>query len=131
MALGLALVEHDLHRYALHDFDVVARGVFGWQQAEARTTGAGDGIDMSLVDFAVRIHRDLRRQTGPHTPKLRLLKVSRDPDVLPIERDDLHHLLARLHILTHLDGAVADGSTDRRNHFGVQEGPLSLVPFGL
>src|SRR6266446_3707373 len=62
MSLVLARLEHDLHRYALHNFDVVAGGVFRWQQAEARSTGAGDGIDMPFVGLAGRIDRDLSRQ---------------------------------------------------------------------
>src|ERR1035437_7413725 len=112
MSLGLVflLVEHNLHRYALHYFDVVAGSVFGWQQAEARAAGAGGGIDMSLVGLAVRIHHDVYRQAGLDVFKLRLLEIRRDPEVRLIERNDLHHLLAGLHVLTGLDGAVADHS---------------------
>src|ERR1035441_8591610 len=77
MALGRVFVEHDLHRNALHHFDVVAGGVFGGEQAEARTAGASDGIDMPLVGLAVGIHRDVSRQTGFHLPELRLLEVRR------------------------------------------------------
>src|SRR3982074_1916303 len=34
VSLVLARLEHNLHRYALHNFDVVAGGVFRRQQAE-------------------------------------------------------------------------------------------------
>src|SRR5260370_17878285 len=62
MPLVLARLEHDLHRYALHNFALVPARAFGWQQAEARSAGAGDGIDMPLVSLASRIDRDLSRQ---------------------------------------------------------------------
>src|SRR5258708_37729757 len=76
-SLGRARLEHDLHRYTLHNFDVVAGGIFRWQQAEARSTGAGDGIDMPFVGLASSIDRDLSRQPGLHLLKLRLFEVRR------------------------------------------------------
>src|SRR6202795_5156507 len=131
MPLVLARLEHDLHRYALHDLDVVAGGVFGRQQAEARSTGAGDRIDMPFVGLASRLDRDLRRQPRLHLLKLRLFEVSRNPQVRVIERDYLHHFLPGLHVLTNLDGAVADGSADGSSHLGVHEVKFSLVQRGL
>src|SRR5580658_7944975 len=127
MVLDLALVEHDLHRNALHDFHVVAGGVFGRQQAEALSAGAGHGINVPLVGLAGRIDLNLSRLSRLHLGKLRLLEVCRDPDIRFIERDDLHHLLPGLHILTDLDGAVADRPADRRNHLGVLKVEFSLV----
>src|SRR5580704_149810 len=119
MSLGLALVEHNLHRNALHHFDVVAGGILGRQQAEARSAGSGNGIDMPLISLAGRIDGNVSRQTRFHVPKLRLLKVSCDPKITLPEQNDLHHLLAGLHVLTNLDSAIAHGSADRRNHFQV------------
>src|SRR5260370_27625976 len=113
MPLVLARLEHDLHRYALYNFDVVAGRVFGWQQAEARSTGAGDGIDMPLVSLAGRIDSDLSRQPRLHLLKLRLFEVSCDPQVRVIARNHLHPFLPRLPVLTNLDGPVSDGSADR------------------
>src|SRR5208282_578507 len=127
MALDLVLVEYDLHRYALHNFDVIAGGVFGREQAEARTAGASDGIDMPLVGLAVRIHRDVSRQTWLHLLELRLLEVRRDPEVAFAERNNLHHLLAGLHVLTDLNGAVADDSADRRHDFRVRKVEFRLL----
>src|SRR5450759_5881543 len=89
MSLYLALVEHDLHGYALHHFDVVAGSVFGRQQAETRAAGAGGGIDMSLVGLAVRIDGDVGRLARPDVLKLRLLEIRRDPEIRHIERNDL------------------------------------------
>ena len=40
--------------------------------------------------------------------QLRLLEVGGDPEV--VERDDLHHLLTDLHVLTDFHRAVADDS---------------------
>src|ERR1700675_4829205 len=131
MPLVLARLEHDLHRYALHNFDVVAGSVFGWQQAEARSTSAGDRIDMPFVGLASRIDRDLSRQPRLHLLELRLFEVSRNPQVRVIKRDYLHHFLPGLHVLTNLDGAVADGSADGSSHLGVHEVKFSLVQRGL
>src|ERR1700687_713372 len=86
---------------------------------------------MPLVGLAVRIHHDLTRQARLDVLKLRLLEVRRDPEVANIERDDLHHLLAGLHVLSNLDSAVADDSADWRNLLRVLEVQLSLVQFGL
>ena len=82
---------------------------------------------MPFVSLAGRIDRDLSRQPRLHLLKLRLFEVSCDPQVRVIERNHLHHFLPGLHVLTNLDGAVADGSADRRDHFRVQKIQLSLV----
>ena len=50
--------EDDLHRNALHDFHVVAGGVFRRQQAEARAAGAGDAVDLAVVGSAVGVDVD-------------------------------------------------------------------------
>src|SRR5208282_798957 len=112
---------------ALHHFDVVAGGVFWRQQAEALSTSAGDGINMTFVGFAGGIDFDLCPLARLHLAQLCLLEVCRDPDVLFIERDDHHHHLPGLHVLTDLHSAIADRSADWRNHFGVLEIQFRLI----
>ena len=46
----LTLLEHDLHRHALHDLDEVAGGVLRRQQAEAGAGCGGDAVDVPLND---------------------------------------------------------------------------------
>ncbi len=98
----LALLEHDLHRHALHDFDVVAGRVFRRQQAEARAGGGGDAVHVPLELAAPYASTSIvARWPGSHVAQLRLLEIGRDPDV--VERDDGHQRLAGLHDLADFD----------------------------
>src|SRR5580658_4877517 len=56
VSLGFVLVEYDFHGDALHHFDVVAGSIFWRQQAEARSAGPGNGIDVAFISFSRRIH---------------------------------------------------------------------------
>src|SRR5438477_243539 len=74
------LINHDLDRYALHDLDIIARGVFRWQQTERRTRARLNAVHVSPEDLVrVGIHADTRRLSRAHVPKLRLLEVRHDP----------------------------------------------------
>src|SRR6185295_12840217 len=51
------LVEDDLHRHALHNFDIIAGSVFRRQHAEARAGAGLYAVDMAFEDRArIRIH---------------------------------------------------------------------------
>ena len=91
MIVVLSRIKHDLHRNALHDFHVVAGGIFRRQQAEARAAGAGDAFDLAVVAASVRVHIDRDALPDLHLPQLRFFEVGGDPDVVKI--DDLHQFL--------------------------------------
>ena len=48
-ASARAVVEHDLHRDALHDLGEVAGGVVGRQQRELEAAGRRQAVDMALA----------------------------------------------------------------------------------
>src|SRR6185295_10265981 len=75
------LVEHDLHRHALHDLDKIAGGVFRGQQAEGGAAASLNAVDMAF-EYAMRVgvDADVNRIARPHRQKLRLLEICRDPD---------------------------------------------------
>jgi hypothetical protein len=126
----LALVEHDLHRHALHDLHVVARRVLRGQQAELRARGGRHAVDVAAVLLAaVGIHGDRRGLARAQLDELVLLEVRGDPDVL--ERDDRQQRLAGLHDLAQLRRAFAHDTGDRRLDGGVLEVELRLSHRGL
>ena len=112
----LAWFENDLYRDALHYFHVIARGIFGRQQASARAAGAGDAVHVAFVGAAVGVHLDFSGLAGAHVFQLRFLVIGGDPDF--VERDDGEQLLAGLHV--HSDfGVFADHAVHRRDDFRV------------
>src|SRR6185295_19586060 len=49
LVLGiLTRLEHDLHGHALHDLDVVARGVLWWKEAELGAGRGGKAVDVPV-----------------------------------------------------------------------------------
>src|ERR1700733_13894492 len=84
-------VQDGLDRQALNDLDVVARRVFGWQQAERSPTARLNAVDMAWETFAVGVDAKVCRQARMHVYKLRFAKVRRHPYV---ERNDEHECLA-------------------------------------
>src|ERR1700722_19850610 len=104
-------LKHNLYRDALHDFHVIAGGVFGRQQAEAGAAGAGDAINFAFIFAAGGVYLDVDLLTDFHLAMLRLFKVRGNPYVN--ERNDHHYLLSGSDILSDLGGAIADHAIDR------------------
>src|SRR5581483_10900431 len=52
-------VENDLDGDSLHHLDEVSRGVFGGQQAQARSGGTGNRVHVARKRFAIHVHIDL------------------------------------------------------------------------
>src|SRR5262249_11247011 len=98
----LSGLDDDLRGNALDDLYVVAGRVLRRKQTEKRPRRPGDAVDMALVRPAAGIDVDLDRLAGTDRPKLRLLEVRGDPDV--IKRDDGQQLLPRLHVHADHDG---------------------------
>ena len=75
------LIERDLDRHALHDFDEVAGRVFRRQQTETRAAPGLDAIDVA-AQRARRIGVDFhfRRLPRPHVSELRFLEIRGHPD---------------------------------------------------
>src|SRR5207247_6655084 len=88
----LSRVKDDFYRNPLHDFDVVARGIFRRKQAEKRTGRSGDAVDVAFVAPSIGIGIKNHRLARSDVPKLRLFEISGDPDVL--ERNHCQQLLA-------------------------------------
>ncbi len=61
------LVEHDLHRHALHDLDEIAGGVLRRQQAEGGAAAGLDAVDLAF-EYAMWIGVDavIDRIARPH-----------------------------------------------------------------
>src|SRR5437867_486005 len=97
----LSRLKDDFYGDPLHDFDVVARGIFRRKQAEKRTGRSADAVDVARVAASIGIGIEHHRLTRPDVPKLRLLEISGDPHVL--ERNHGQQLLAGLYIHTHHD----------------------------
>src|SRR5581483_12029660 len=126
----LAFVEHDLHRHALHDFDVVAGGVFGGQQAEPRARGRGDAVDLAAeLAPSVGIDLDGDPLAWAHAAQLRLLEIGRDPDA--VERDERQQRLPRLNDLADLDCLAAHLAALGRLDHRVAQVQLRLLERGL
>src|SRR6266576_1698499 len=61
------LVEHDLHRDALHDLDVIASGILRWQKAESGTAAGLHAVEVTFESLAGKsIDRDVDRLAGSH-----------------------------------------------------------------
>ena len=123
----LPLFKEDLYGNALHNLDIVAGGILRRKEAVARPAGAGDAVDVPVVLSAVRIYEDLYVLAGAHIGHLRLFEVGGYPNVLAVQRDNGHELLARRHILAGLDGPLSDDAVDRRHNRSVLEVELSLL----
>ena len=106
MSFELPVFKNNLHWNSLYDFHVVAGRVLRGKQAEARTAGAGNTVDVPVIFPPVGINVNINRLTWPHGAQLVLLKVCCHPHVL--ERDDFHHFLASLDVLPHFHRAIAD-----------------------
>src|SRR5215208_3400818 len=102
-------IETDADRNALHDLHVVARRVVGWQQAESRARCRGQTLNLSierLITVGISTNRDGLARTD--MLDLRLLEVRGDPYAL--ERNQRHHRLPGLNLLTDFHGLLADGA---------------------
>src|SRR5580700_8527847 len=127
----LSLLEYDFHWDALHHLYVIASGILGWQQAEARTRRAANVENVSVIGPAVRVHRNLYGLTRLHIGQLGLFKISRNPDVLAIEGNNRHELLTGGNVLTRLHTSLTYDSTYRCYDGGVLQIELSLLQCGL
>ena len=119
------LVDHDLHRDALHDLDVVAGGVLRRQQAEARP---GAGLDAVHVPFeqlvGVGVHPDRGRLPGLHIAELSLLEVRDHPY---LAGHDGEERLAHLHVGSRLHALPRDPPGLRRVDLRVGQIELCLA----
>ena len=123
----LPLVEDDLDRDALDDFDVVAGRVLRRQQAVARAARARDVEHAAVVGAAVGVDGDRDGLPGTHVLQLRFLEVGGHPDVAAVERNDGQQLLAGRDVLSRLHGSAADESGHRRDDGGVLQVQLRLL----
>src|SRR6188472_2300842 len=72
----LTRIEHDLHRHALDDLDVVPGRVFRREQAEAGPGGGGQAVDLALEDSPAEcVHLDGGPLAVAHLGELGLLEV--------------------------------------------------------
>ena len=75
------LVEADADGKALHDFDEIAGGVFGRQEAHHGAGGAGHVFDVAVKFAAVGVNVDIHLLVRAHSFELSFLEIRGDPDV--------------------------------------------------
>jgi hypothetical protein len=109
-------LQDDLYGNPLHNFHVVAGGIFRGQEAEERTSGAGDAIDMAFVVAAGRVRVNFDPLADTHVAELRFFEVCGDPNL--IEGNNREKLLPGLHIPPDNHGFI-HLTTDWRKNFGV------------
>ena len=86
----LARIQHDLHRYPLHDLCEVAGRVVRRQQRELRAAGGSHLVDLASQNHSRKcIHADFGRIAGAHMANLRFFIVGLHPNVSLNERDYL------------------------------------------
>src|ERR1700722_11982193 len=103
--------EQDSHWQTLYYLDVVTGGIFGWQQAEAIATGAGQILDVATIVLAVSINSNSHWLATAHTCELSFLEVCGYPDVIGLSH--VHERLPGLDAGVHFDGTLADDSVRR------------------
>src|SRR5215475_15953093 len=71
-----SLVEYDFDGNALHDFHVVAGCILRRQQAEPRTGGRSDAVDVRLeIPASIRVDSHARGLTGMHVRQLSFFEI--------------------------------------------------------
>ena len=86
MVAVLARFEKDLHRNALHDLHVIPGRILRREQAEYRSGGSRDTIDVPPQRLTGRVHVNFGALTDAQAPQLCFLKIGGDPHV--VERHD-------------------------------------------
>src|SRR5579875_255671 len=127
--IALTGAETDAHGEALNDFDVVAGGVFGWQQGVDRARAAGEGLDPAFEVFLERVDVDGDGLAGAHVGDFGFLEVCGHPDVVGLGKGE--EFLAGGDLVGELHLFVADDAVFRRVDAGVLEIELGLVGLGL
>src|SRR5579864_88397 len=92
----LARLEKNLYRDALDNFHVVSGCILRREQAEQRTGGAGNAVNMTVQSAPTRINVNIGFLSNLHVLELRFLKISGDPDL--IKRNNRQELLPRFNI---------------------------------
>ena len=111
-----SLLKNYFDRNSLHDFHVIAGGIFGWKQTERRAGCARDAVHVTVQASPSGINMDFGFLPNSHAPELRLFEIGGDPDF--IQGNDGEELLPGLdihsdhHRLIHFAG-------DRGNNFRV------------
>src|SRR6516162_4529555 len=113
----LAAFETQANWQALHDFDVVASGIFGWKQTVHLTGRAGHDFDVSFIVAPKLINMNRCTLACAHATNLGFFEVCGYPDV--VESHDRHKLLTGLHALSDFDGLLANYASERGNYLCV------------
>src|ERR1017187_7429866 len=114
---------------ALDHLDVVAGGVFRWEQRQDRTSGPSDLGDLAVVRRAGRVGSNLDSLTRRHVAQLGLLKVCGDPQIL--KGNEGEQVLASGYVLFDFDALAGDDSGNGCDDFGVAEVELRLIELSL
>src|SRR5712671_5980726 len=115
----LSGLKSNSHREALHNLDVISRGILRRQEAGNGAGGPGHGFDITIEILAERVHGNSHRLLGMHFPQLAFLEICRHPEITKIGNGDEPLPLADM--LSDVHGALADDSGDRRNNFAIAE----------
>src|SRR5882672_1484326 len=86
----LVPIQHDLHRYTLHDLGEIASGIVRGKQCELRSAGRGQLIDLALEnDSGESIHTEFGWVSRADVAHLRLLVIRLHPYVTLHQGKDL------------------------------------------
>ncbi len=128
--LLLEVGEVDADGDALDDFDVVAGGVLGWEEAELGAGGSADLGDLAVEGAATEgVDLDCDVLAGVHLLQLGFLEVGGDPEVG--EGDDGEEILADAEVRADLNVLLVDDAGYRGDDVSVGEVEFSLVETGL
>jgi uncharacterized protein (TIGR03437 family) len=104
--------------------------MIGGIDASAGVAYAGP-IVSSIIGPPVRVDRNLYGLPGLHIGQLGLFKIRRNPDVLAIQGNNRHELLARRNVLPRLPTSLTYHSTDGSHDSCVLQIELRLLQGGL
>ena len=78
----LTRLEKDSNWQTLHDLDVVAGRILGWQQAKAIAARARHVLDVTVIVPAEGVNVDRDPLAALHMGELRFFKIRGHPDVI-------------------------------------------------
>src|ERR1700682_1130671 len=124
--LILTRLKYDFRGYALHNFYVIARGIFGRQKAEARARCARNALDMAFVLAGKGVDGNSHALPWVHMGELSFLEIGGDPYI--VQGHNRQQRLPGLHVHANFHIFVHDAAHRRSNRavlqiqFGLREG---------
>ena len=119
----------DADRNPLHNFYIIAGGVFRREQAQHGARCAPNLSDLSLIGFAGGVDLNVNGLAGRHVAQLRLLEVGRDPQIF--KRNQGKQVLADGNVLVNFNALASDDAGSRSDNPGIAEVEFGLIKLSL